>query len=622
MHGGSHGLLASSGPLLKLVIGVFVVGAAATRIAQREVASQRPRVAIAFISHAIPLVRARFVHQSWRSLGEHSMTQSSPFMTLTNAVLWSKVILTAAMLVLLYFRYRAAKTLGAAAPTYSLRAKLAIGLAVVFSFAAFHNLGTLRNGTFVHYGEMFHYYLGSKYFRELGYYELYNATLVADAEQDDTLASLPFYTDLRSYRNIHRDTALRDRERIRHLFSAERWNAFKSDISFFKKATGAPRSSDLMYLLMDHGYNASPVSTAVLGTLTNAVSVDHLRWLAAIDPLLVFLMIAAVFRSFGFEVGAVFAVYFFVNILSGHEYLSGSLLRYDWLLYIVLAVCLLEERRHASAAFFLTLSAMMRIFPGLLFYGVAVTTFRRWRATHTLDKHSARFIVTAGATALLLFVLPAISLGSVIRPWKDFYDKTSLHDSGVYVNHLGSRAVVLFEPSHLSLESFAAAYKSADIVRHWQDVKENEFRNKKPILLLASLLVLACVTVIIWKRDESESASVLWPIPLIYSASYLSTYYYAFLCLFVLLFFRRINTRRGFVPLCLLLILNLAGLLTDSFKPSPIVFFTLINLYLFIYMCSILGFELYANTIEPTPTHEAGRGAARQRRRQTRARRK
>jgi hypothetical protein len=534
------------------------------------------------------------------------MAQSSPFMTFSNSTLWLKVLVTAATLVLLYLRYRAdradraGKTSAVVARTYSLRTKVAIGLAIVFSFGVFHNLGTFRGGSFVHYAEMFHYYVGPKYFKELGYYELYNAVIVADTEQGNEFARLPFYTDLKTYKNLRRDVAVRDAERVKSLFSEQRWEAFKADVAFFKGKIDKPNSPDMIFLLMDHGYNGSPVSTFLLGTLSNLVPLTHVLWLALIDVVLVLLMIALVFRSFGFELGAVFSVYFFVSILSGQEFLSGSLLRYDWLLYIVIAVCLLDSGRYAWAAFFLTLSAMLRIFPAVLFYGIAVTMFQKLRATRRFDRQSVRFTVSAGATALLLFVLPSLTLGSVAQPWKDFYGKISLHESGVYVNPLGFAGVAMFEPSHLSIEKFAAAFQSPDpdIVHHWQDVKEYELRNKRPLIVFASLVVLACLTVVIWRRQESESSSVLWPLFLIYTTSYMSAYYYTFLCLLILLFFRRANSLSSFVPVCLLLVLNLCALVTDSFKPSPIVFYTLLNIYLFICFCSILGYELYADVFK------------------------
>jgi hypothetical protein len=538
------------------------------------------------------------------------MTQSSPLLTFSDTILWLKVILTAATLVLLYFRYKKAKTSGASTEPYPFRTKGLIVLAVVFSFGVFHNLGDFRGGTLVHHGEMFHYYLGSKYFKELGYYELYNAVIAADAEQDNALARLPFYTDLRTYQNTQRETALKDIDRVKNLFSEERWNAFKDDVFFFKTATGMPRSPGLLLLLMDHGYNASPPSTFILSVLTNIVPVTHLRLLAWLDVVLVVAMIELVFRTFGFDMGALFSVYFFVNILNDHDYISGSLLRYDWLFYIVVAVCLLEKGRYASSSFFLTLSAMMRIFPAVLFYGIGVTIFQKVKTTRTVDKKFIRFILAAGLTGLVLFLVPAVQLGSVLQPWKDFAAKTALHDSGVYVNHLGLRGIVLFEPSHLSLDKFVETYKSDytnDIVRHWQDVKEQEFKQKKPIIVVASLFVVACLTAIIWKRKAVESESVLWPLLLIYTMSYPSHYYYTFLCLLVLLFFRRTDSLSALVPLSLLLIFNIAALVTDSFGPSPIVFFTLINIYLFICLSSILGFELYMSVFRKGPVRALGK---------------
>jgi hypothetical protein len=543
--------------------------------------------------------------------------------TFSNTILWLKVMLSAAALVLLYVRYKRSKTSRASSKAYPGRIKLILVSAVLFSSAVFYNFGSAQSGTFVHYGEMFHYYLGAKYFKELGYYELYNAVIAADAEQDNALAGIPFYTDLKTYQNAQRATALENIDGVKNLFSNERWNAFKSDVSFFKKATAMPGSPSLVSLLMDHGYNASPVSTCLLGILTNVVPVTQLRLLAFLDVFLIAAMVVIVFGTFGFDMGALFSVYFFVNILNDHDYISGSLLRYDWLLYIVVAVCLLEKGRYASSSFFLALSAMLRVFPAVLFYGIGVVIFQKVKTTRTLDKKYIRFILAAGLTGLGLVLLPAVYLGSVLQPWEDFYAKTELHDSGVYFNHVGLRGIVLFEPSHLSLNRFVETYKSSyttDIVRHWQDVKEFEFRQKKSVIVFFSLFVLVCLTVIIWRRKASESEGVLWPLILIYTMSYASHYYYAFLALFILLFFRRANTLSGFVPICLLLVFNIVALVTEYFRPFPIAFFTLVNIYLFIGLFSILGFELFWKSsvgmvASSDPPHEPGRNVRRRRRR-------
>jgi hypothetical protein len=251
---------------------------------------------------------------------------------------------------------------------------------------------------------------------------------------------------------------------------------------------------------------------------------------------------------------------------------------------------------------------MLRVFPAALLLGIAVTILQRAKATGSLEKKSLRFILATGVTGLFLFLLPATTLGSVLQPWQDFAAKTALHDRGVYVNHLGLRGVALFEPSHLSLEQFVETFKSAhnpDIVRRWQDIKEQELQKKRPLIGLAAVLVLICLAAIIWKRKAHESESVLWPLLLVYTVSFASHYYYAFLCLLVLLFFRRANSLAAFVPLCLLLLLNISILVADAFRPSPIVFYTVTNISLFVCLLSILGFELYANVLRAAPMQSA-----------------
>ena len=139
---------------------------------------------------------------------------------------------------MLYFRYKKGITSGVSSKAYPFRTKVIIVLTVLFSFAVFHNFGAPHpGGSYVHYGDVFHSYLGAKYFKELGYYELYNAVIAADTEQDNLLARIPFYTDLRTYQNTPRETALKNIDRVKNLFSQKRWDAFKSDVSFFKKAT-------------------------------------------------------------------------------------------------------------------------------------------------------------------------------------------------------------------------------------------------------------------------------------------------------------------------------------------------------------------------------------------------
>src|SRR5690349_11264366 len=138
----------------------------------------------------------------------------SPLLAVNSTILWLKVILSVATIAVLCFRYQRGKASGASAKPYSFGTKAIVVLAVLFSFGVFHNLGTMKGGRFVQVADMFHYYLGTKYFQEIGYSDLYNAVLVADTEQGNQLARLPFYTDLRTYQNTSRERALEDGARM------------------------------------------------------------------------------------------------------------------------------------------------------------------------------------------------------------------------------------------------------------------------------------------------------------------------------------------------------------------------------------------------------------------------
>src|SRR5262245_33012252 len=147
----------------------------------------------------------------------------SRILAVNDTILWLKILLSAATIVFLYFRYRSGRTPESSSKTPSFRAKAMLVLGAVFSFGVYHNLGNFRGGGFVHVADMFNYYLNAKYFDEVGYSDLYDAVIVADTEQGNQLAGLPFYTDLRTYQNTHRDSALQSAGKIKSRFSSERW---------------------------------------------------------------------------------------------------------------------------------------------------------------------------------------------------------------------------------------------------------------------------------------------------------------------------------------------------------------------------------------------------------------
>jgi len=91
---------------------------------------------------------------------------------------------------------------------------------------------------------MYHYYVGAKYFEEVGYFDLYECTITETTPR----------RDLRTY-----DYRLDDPDCTSN-FTPERYQQFHDDIiasEFYPQA------------MIDKGYNGSPTWTAIFGTLAN-----------------------------------------------------------------------------------------------------------------------------------------------------------------------------------------------------------------------------------------------------------------------------------------------------------------------------------------------------------------
>src|SRR5262249_38774702 len=127
----------------------------------------------------------------------------------------------------------------------------------VLAFCAYFNFFHFHFDDFVHQWDVYHYYVGAKYFPELGYTRIYECTTVAEAEM--------FGRDAVKNRTI-RDLVTNEAEPVAPLLAAPgrckdhftdaRWREFSTDIAFFRNQFSAGRWFEVLH---DHGYNATPV---------------------------------------------------------------------------------------------------------------------------------------------------------------------------------------------------------------------------------------------------------------------------------------------------------------------------------------------------------------------------
>lgn len=111
------------------------------------------------------------------------------------------------------------------------------------------NLGLFHRDRYVHEWDTYHYYMGAKYFPEIGYARLYLCTVVADAQEgrlDPT--SDRTARDLETNRLVSAQILAGEPERCIRHFAPERWEAFKTDLNWFREHMGAgagPRPSEI-----------------------------------------------------------------------------------------------------------------------------------------------------------------------------------------------------------------------------------------------------------------------------------------------------------------------------------------------------------------------------------------
>ena len=243
------------------------------------------------------------------------------------------------------------------------------GLAAIAAVAYLNFLSFHGAKTWVHYHDVAHYYLGAKYFRELGYGDLYTAMLRAEAEVYANRFKTIEARDLHTGEMVHIRGLLQSSGPVKERFTPERWEAFKADVAFFREALGAQYAT----LYQDHGFNPTPLWPAIGGFLANRVpagSATGIFLLTLIDPALILAAFAAVFWAFGLETALLAAIHFCVIFGAGFGWTGGAFLRFLWFFGVVAGFAALAKGRHATAGALLALATVLRIFP--VFFAAAL----------------------------------------------------------------------------------------------------------------------------------------------------------------------------------------------------------------------------------------------------------
>lgn len=371
------------------------------------------------------------------------------------------------------------------------RALAALGL---LSAAAYFNFGRLHGGTLVHVWDSFHYVVGAKYFPELGYTGLYEATLAA--ERAAGLLPPGARVPLRDLATNAIGTASADE--TLSTWPARlgpRWEAFVTDVLWFRTRAGPER---FRQLLVDHGYNATPAWGVLGGLLARAAGPANdgsVRALALLDPLLLLAAWLLLVRAFGWRAACVALVFWGTNYPGRFYWNGGSFLRMDWLAATMAGVALMKLGRPRLAGAALAVSTLLRLFPGALLLGLGAAAAWRLARARRVDAVRQELRVAQGALLAAAVVLPLSLLAAggftSVRwgAWGELAANSRKHLATPLTNNVGLGTAITWRPS--THGRAVVEDRAAEPWRRWKEAKVAAFHAARPLRLALSGVFLA-----------------------------------------------------------------------------------------------------------------------------------
>jgi len=396
-----------------------------------------------------------------------------------------------------------------------------------WNFLNFHYHG------FVHTSDFYHYYVGAKYFPELGYTRLYECSAAAEAADGraEEVRGRQM-RDLETNQLVSTADIAANPDACRSRFSAERWERFRRDVRYFREAMGPPLWASSQ---IDHGFNATPVwivAGRALASLAPA-SRTQVALLASLDVVLVLLVWLLILMAFGFEPFCFAVIYFGLNGLSRFAWTGGAFLRYDWLFWAVAGVAALRRGRMATAGFAVGYSALLRLFPACLAIGLALKAISEavsLRRASALARYLS-FALGLGAGAAVLLPLSFWACGSPTA-WQGFRENTRRLLATEAANFIGLGPVSAYRPATRSELSYDPLLE--DPFADWAHSQAEASRASAPLVAALSLAFLALLArAAVAKPDWAAAILGMGLVPVALKTAH---YYYSWLLLHGLLY--------------------------------------------------------------------------------------
>lgn len=386
----------------------------------------------------------------------------------------------------------------------------------------------------LHFHEFVHYYLGPKYFRELGYLELYACLTLADREIAAEEHHAPRISGpVRDLADIlvdkpYEDSIAECRNGARTRFSDVRWAAFKDDVRELARLTQDRTWNTVVF---DAGFNPPPTLIVLSNPITNLIPIRAGSWptylvATGIDLVLLVVCFLVTRAALGNVTAAVFVTFFGATFISDYSWNGGSVLRFTWFVAVVLGIVALKQRRWELAGAMLGFATCDRLFPLAFAAAAMVPIAARARRSPEHRAILRRFGVGFGAVVAVLVVASLIMFGA--SAWSVFFMRIGRHDNVYHVLHLGLKKVLTFR-DWVPFKNFRG-HQGNESFRTWNLALRETWASMRPIAVPLQALVAAATA---WaaSRRRPHEAALLGGVVFMFTFNLPANYYYCILAL-------------------------------------------------------------------------------------------
>jgi hypothetical protein len=197
-------------------------------------------------------------------------------------------------------------------------------------------------------------------------------------------------------------------------------------------------------MMNDKGYNPPPTWTMMASLLSNRVPTSSyygMFALASIDLMLMIAAALAVTWAFGPRAALYLALILFTQYVSSHTHMKAAFIRTDWVMFLVIAACLIKKECWIPAGVLLAWATCSRIFPAIFAFGLGAKFLLDIVLERRINRDYLRFLIAFGVAGIVFVGASWLEFGTAY--WQEFLTKIADHDDDISAWRVGFKYIWL-----------------------------------------------------------------------------------------------------------------------------------------------------------------------------------